>query len=174
MSMLMTISTSIQEIGPLSESSHYGKCDWEWRLRAIRTHLGLLTRCLPRRPGLGANACLWVPLHLDLIFTCLNLFKSLQSQPSAEIYPSNLIQPQLEIEVAALQPRVPHNRQHNPSQKGKGCVIIDFAACLSHFDRRRVWASAFNGVSLIDLERLQSVQTSQLQQRNAVFTVHRG
>lgn len=108
MSMLMTISTRIQEIGPLSKSSHYGKCDWEWRLCAIRTHLGLLICCLPWRAGPGANACLWIPLHLDLIFACLNLFKSLQSQPTAEIYRSNLIQPQLEIEVAMLQPPVPH------------------------------------------------------------------
>lgn len=104
MSMLMTISTSIQEIGPLSKSSHYGKCDWEWRLRAIRTHLGLLICCLPWRAGPGANTRLWIPLHLDLIFTCLNLFKSVQSQPTADIYRSNLIQPQLEIDVTLLQP----------------------------------------------------------------------
>ena len=121
MSMLMTISTSIQEIGPLSKSSHYGKCDWEWRLRAIRTRLGLLIWCLSWSAGPGENACLRIPLHLDLIFTCLNLFESLQSQPTAEIYRSNLIQPQLQIEVAMLQPPVPHTNNTSQSQKGRVC-----------------------------------------------------
>lgn len=118
--------------------------------------------------------------NLDLVFACLNLFKSLQSQPTADIYPSNLIQTQLEIEVAMQQPPVPQPlTKHIPSQKGVGffCfffVIIDFAACLSHFDRRRVWESAltklvrliWRGCSLFSQKPARPPQ-----HRNVAFTL---
>lgn len=160
MSMLMTISTSIQEIGPLSKSSHYGKYDWEWSWRAIRTGLGLPICPLQCRPGIRANTSLWIPLHLDLIFACLNLFKSFQLQSIAEkAAKRNSIQPELEIRSCDARLRL---KKHDQPERKKGkdfFVVIYFATCLSRLRLSRSFTIGFNKVMhpQTGLERLLSL-----------------
>lgn len=121
------------------------------------------------RAGISANTCLWIPLQLDLIFRCLNLFKSFQLKSIAEIWHRNLIRVELEIELVmlGLQCSPLCENTTDLSQKGKSCVVIYFVACLSHLDRPGVRGFGFNTVKQlqIDLERLHfacSDRTSQL------------
>lgn len=117
---------------------------------AIRTHLGLLICSFHCRAGTRANTCLWIPLHLDLIFTCLNLFKSFQLQSAAEIGRCNLIESKVEIEDAMLSlHRCTPTTQ--PSGKGRSFVVIYLAVCLSHLGCPGVWELALTKLGIYRL-----------------------
>lgn len=136
----------------------------------------------PSSAGLGPEQTRVSGFHCTLILFsgCLNLFKSLQLQSTAEIHRSNLIQPELEIELGMLGL---HRRrlttQLTRVKKIKVFVVIYFAACLSHLECPGVEGGiGFNKVRhpRIDVERLLSCsdRTSQLKHEKIVFTSHWG
>ena len=132
--------------------------------------------------GIRANTCLWIPLQLDLIFGCLNLFKSFQLQSIAE----NLAK-EFDPRSAgnrtwrAARPPLLHPEKTQLTRvkkEGVFCynllwsLFITFGLCGS-------LGVGFNEVRhlQIDLERLHSAcshRTSRLWHRRIVFTVRWG
>ena len=138
----------------------------------------------PSSAGLGirANTCLWIPLQLDLIFGCLNLFKSFQLQSIAENLakeydPSragNRTRELLGLRCCAL-------RKHSwPESKRKEFFCYNLlGSSFITFGLSGSLGLGFNKVRhlQIDLERLHSAcshRTSRLEHRSIVFTVHWG
>lgn len=93
------------------------------------------------------------------VWIYLNHFNCSPSQSSAW---RNLIWPELKQGLMFQASITPHcGNTTDPSQKGKRCVIIYFAACLLHFNSQGILGVTFTKVKYhkIDPERLHSVHS---------------